>query len=179
MEWNYKGSPAIGPLTALMLQFSKTKEYAAIVAGNDAALQASGYLSGDGAGELSRINAAAGNVTPDMQTFNDDQRVVQALEAAQEKELDTNPDSTEPLSEEEKIQRVKFQTQCLLAANVREIANFSKTVRSEEAPAYEKTYMLEGEPYKLINKLTYKKGSGAFADITVPAASSMEPMIRL
>ena len=178
-EFNAGGGTAIGPLTAMMITFSKKSSYAKIQAGNSAAAQASGFLSGDGQKEQENDSIRAGNVTADLQTVNDDQLAIQALEGAQGAEILANPDSTEPLSEEEKIQRVKFQTQCLLAANVREIANFSKTVRSEEAPAYEKTYMLEGEPYKLINKLTYKKGSGAFADITVPEASSLVPMIRL
>ena len=76
-------------------------------------------------------------------------------------------------------QASKFRTQCLLAAKARERANYNKTVRTNNIPRYEKVLLLDGTPFKMVNKLTYKQGSEKFAKITVPEASSLVPMIKL
>ena len=170
-EPTYQSNGQIGPLAGLMSQFVKTPEYANIVAGNEIAATARDVVSSDGA--LERVlEQERGAGTAESAT-------IRALEGADRAHLDENPDAKEGLSEEQKIQNIKFQTQCLLAANLHEIAEFNQKDRAKSAHAYKKTYMLDGAPYKLINKLTYTPGSAAFSNITVPEVSSLVPMIRL
>lgn len=76
-------------------------------------------------------------------------------------------------------QDVKIHMQSLLASHLTTLAAFNKGARAELMPRYEKTFLLDGPPSQLVNKLTYVPGSEAFANITVPEASSLVPMIRL
>jgi hypothetical protein len=174
-EPTYQSNGQIGPLAGLMSQFMKTPEYANIVAGNEIAASASDVVSGDGRAERAKQQERG---TGGME-LDDAGKLVRALDGADEDHLDRNPNAKEGLSEEQKIQNIKFQTQCLLAANLHEIAEFNQKDRAKSAHAYKKTYMLDGAPYKLINKLTYTPGSAAFSNITVPEVSSLVPMIRL
>jgi len=76
-------------------------------------------------------------------------------------------------------QASKFRTQCLLAAKAHDRARHNKTVRTNSIPRYNKVMLLDGPPFQLVNKLTYKQGAEKFAKITVPEASSLVPMIKL
>ena len=175
----YAGNSQIGPLAGLLSQLRNNGAvWAALQSGNEIAAYADDFVSGD----VNAANAAL-KATREGDTLEGkgDAAIANMLdEGAVEAFLEDNPDATaDSISDEQKIHNIKFQTQCLLAANLHEIATFNQQVRSKSAPAYKKTYMLDGEPYKLINKLTYTSGSAAFADITVPQVSSLVPMIRL
>ena len=79
---------------------------------------------------------------------------------------------------EQSEQDVKIHMQALLAYHLTTLSEFNQA-RGEVMPRYEKTYLLDGPPSELVNKLTYVPGSEDFAKITVPEASSLVPMIRL
>jgi hypothetical protein len=79
---------------------------------------------------------------------------------------------------EQSEQDVKIHMQALLAYHLTTLSEFNQA-RGAVMPRYEKTYLLDGPPSELVNKLTYVPGSEDFAKITVPEASSLVPMIRL
>lgn len=83
------------------------------------------------------------------------------------------------LSKEQQESNITFHLQALLAANMAKLATLSESQRSYNSEKYKKTWMLQSHPSEIVNKLTYVAGSEEFANITVPEASSLVPMIRL
>lgn len=175
---NWSLSANMGPAAALAYQLSKTEIWNEIL---NQELPPAETING--------ITTRGNILTGDLSTGADgrnlleiDQRaVLEQEEGAMDQEFLEGKTASEDPKEREKdrIQRIRFQTQCLLANHVEFLADLNKNQRSKETEAYIKTLMLDGPPYQIINKLTYKKGSEQFAKITVPEASSLVPMIKL
>ena len=81
--------------------------------------------------------------------------------------------------EEELVSDVKLHMQEILASHLVTLAKLNKDIRCSRIPRYKKTYMLDGDPTLLINKLTYIPGSESFNKIKVAEASALVPKIRL
>jgi hypothetical protein len=81
--------------------------------------------------------------------------------------------------DEEIISDIKFNLQEMLTNNLDAFANSNQTIRNKLVSNYKKTFMLDGPPSELINKLTYVPGSEKLLNLTVAEASALVPMIRL
>lgn len=84
----------------------------------------------------------------------------------------------EDLTEEEIRQAISFEHQRLLAQNVGQLAD-ANIRRGYAKEKYRRSYMIDGDPYKLINLLTLRENGADFSKITVPQASALVPQISL
>jgi len=90
----------------------------------------------------------------------------------------------ESITEEERQQLlqqmgVKAQRMLTFDNNLKKIVQYNRSIRGYVNPEYKRVLMIDGEPYKLMNVLTYKKHSDEFTNITVPEVSSLVPMIKM
>ena len=74
---------------------------------------------------------------------------------------------------------VKAQRMLTFDNNLKKIVKYNRTIRGYVNSPYKRVLMIDGEPYKLMNVLTYKEHSEEFANITVPEVSSLVPMIKM
>jgi hypothetical protein len=139
-----------------------------------------GYFSGAGIDEVFYDAKARASALLEMIGVKDEQDL-QALEErfkqSQQSASEAKAASKEDIEKTE--QDIKIHMQALLASSLVELSKFNKNNRSLMMPRYSKTYLLDGPPSELVNKLTYVPGSESFINLTVPEASSLVPMIKL
>jgi len=171
--WNLKyntGAYGYGPQYGLMYQFSQTDTYKKLLSDLESAREKAGTNVVQSEWENLYLQYRDERHLKDQQNTN---TTIVAQKLSQ-------GDSPDDITAEEARQAINWETQRLLAQNVVKIAEANRDVRGIiKAKKYKKTFMIDGEPHKLINLLTYRENSEDFAEITVPDMSSLVPIIRL
>ena len=174
-NWGY----GYGPQYALMWQFAQTTTY------NDLKDRLTTTTTADGtetgtrvAGTtLGRVNSAFDyqrlKAAGKQEEIDKANAAVTAAAAAQRAGADV-----EDLTEEDIRQAIVFENQRLLAQNIGQLAD-ANIRRGYAKEKYKRSYMVDGDPYKLINLLTLRENAADFSKITVPQASALVPKISL
>ena len=174
-NWGY----GYGPQYALMWQFSETTTYDDLVArltktttedGTDTGTRVAGTALGRAKAALDYQRLKVNGEQEEIDKAN---AAVTAVAAAQRAAGDV-----EELTKEDIRKAIVFENQRLLAQNIGQLAD-ANIRRGYGEKRYKRCYMIDGDPYKLINLLTLRENAAEFSKITVPQASALVPQISL
>lgn len=175
-----RNNPDTGAADFLAYNLLNSSTFGSIISAAKLAHKLGYFTLGGGISEVFARTTAGAAAVLEYAGLKDEQDL-QALEErfrqAQQGAAEAKAASEEDIEKTE--QDVKIHMQALLASNLVELAKFNKDSRSLMMPRYSKTYLLDGPPSELVNKLTYVPGSESFINLTVPEASSLVPMIKL
>jgi len=166
------GGYGYGPQYALIWQFAQTDTYAQLVE-RLSGTSYKGTVLGPGGGISQAFEDARLREAGKQEEI--DKRLAQRTAEANRLEEGQKADD---LTEEEIRQAISFENQRLLAQNVGNLAD-ANIRRGYDKEKYKRSYMIDGDPYKLINLLTLRENGADFSKITVPQASALVPQISL